>query len=269
MGEAGLIGELGEILTAHGLLYGVGRSQKVLQIAIFADQLGCGLHPDLRYSGNVVRGISGQRHYMGYPLRSHTPLLLDLGGMEPLILAGIQNGYVVVHQLHHILVPGDDDHIHPGFYPSLRHGAQNVVGLIARKLEHGNVEGGHRLVDQGNLWLQLFGHGLTVGLVVGVKIVTKGRTLDVEDDGQIIRLLLLNHLLQHLDETKNGVGGKTVAPGHVTNAVEGPEDVAGTVDQIEPFFIGCKRGVSHFQISNQINFAAKCGTILPRMSYEV
>ena len=134
-------------------------------------------------------------------------------------------GGVVGDQLEGIFIPGDDDRVPPGALVRLGDGANQVVGLPAVQLVHGDVQGGEDLFQNGHLTGQLLGHGLALGLIALVGQVAEGGGLAVKSDAQGLGLLLVQQLVQDIQKAKHGVGGLARPGGQVrAHAVKGPVD---------------------------------------------
>ena len=106
--EPRLHGELGQPLAALGLLDLAGARQQRFQIAVLVDQLGRGLDADARHARHVVGGVAGQRLHVDDLVGRHAELLAHLVGSDGLVLHGVEHDDAGLHQLHEVLVGGDD-----------------------------------------------------------------------------------------------------------------------------------------------------------------
>ncbi len=233
-----VIGHAGVPLALDELLPGGGLHVHLVQVGIqpvdggLLGQQGHGrLLPDALHPGDVVRGVPHQGlqvddvdgiEAIGLPkgLRGHV-----LGGGAAHAGGHQLYGGVVGDQLEGIFIPGDDDRVPPGALVRLGDGANQVVGLPAVQLVHGDVQGGEDLFQNGHLAGQLLGHGLALGLIALVGQVAEGGGLAVKGDAQGLGLLLVQQLVQNIQKAKHGVGGLARPGGQVrAHAVKGPVD---------------------------------------------
>ena len=105
------------------------------------------------------------------------------------------DGGGVGDQLEGVLVAGDDHGTPPGGGVRHRDGADQVIGLPAVQLVHGDVHGGEDILQNGHLTGQFVGHAVAVGLVALVGQVAEGGGLAVEGDAQGLGLLLLQQFV--------------------------------------------------------------------------
>jgi hypothetical protein len=78
------------------------------------------------------------------------------------------------HQLHQVLVRGDDRHPPPGFPRLAGERGDDVVGLVALQLQAGDVEGARGLARQRDLRAQVLRHLVAIGLVEVIEVVAEG-----------------------------------------------------------------------------------------------
>jgi hypothetical protein len=72
-----------------------------------------------------------------------------------------------------------------------------------------------------------------VRLVVAVKIAAEGALGGIEDDREMIGISIVHQFQQHVGEAENGVDRRAVGPRQRRQFVEGAEDEAGAVDQVD------------------------------------
>ena len=72
-----------------------------------------------------------------------------------------------------------------------------------------------------------------VGFILGVDLVAEADPAGIEDDTDMVGIGLVQQLQQHVGEAEHGVDVRAVRPGQRWQCVEGPEDVAGAVDEEE------------------------------------
>ena len=103
-----LLGVLDQRLAPLRLLDLAGAQQQRFEIAVFDDQLRRGLDADAGHARHVVGGIAGQRLHLDHLLRRHAEFLDHLRDADAAVLHGVVHGDPVGHELHQVLVGGDD-----------------------------------------------------------------------------------------------------------------------------------------------------------------
>jgi len=199
--------------------------QELVQRAEFLDQLdGCFL-ADARHAGDVVGAVSGQAEDIGHQIRSDAETLDDLGDSGGLALHGVEERHPLGDDLHQVLVAGY--HHHPASGGAVPGGQcpDDVVGLVAGKLQSRYVEGPHHVADRSHLDPQVIGHGGPVGLVFGIEAGAERDTSHVEHYRHVLRVMVLEQLEQHLDEAVDGIGRVAGRGGEVADGVVGPVDI--------------------------------------------
>ena len=131
------------------------------------------------------------------------------------------------------LSPGDDDDLHPRLRLPAGDRPDDVVRLDPLLLQDRDGKPPDDLLDVGDLGDQGVGRGLPRRLVVRRRLVAEGGPLDVEGDGDVVRLLVAQELHQHRREAVDRVGGKTLRVGELPDRVKGPEQVVAPVDEDE------------------------------------
>ena len=172
--QADLVGKADQRLAPLGLLDLARPRQQRFQIAIFVDQQRRRLHPDPRRARHVVDAVTAQRLHIDHPFGTDAEFLDHLGAVDGLVLHGVEHDDAIADQLHQILV-GRDDRDLPACIPRpAGQGRDDVVGLVAIRLDAGDVEGAGCFARQGELRLQILGQFGAVGLVFGVDVVAEG-----------------------------------------------------------------------------------------------
>ncbi len=230
-----LVREFQQVLAALVLFDLAGARQQGFEITVLVDQQRRRLHPDARHPRHVVDRIAGQRLYLDDLLGPDAEALDHLGRADAAVLHLVEHRDLVVDQLHQVLVRGDDGNVGARRLRLFRIGRDDVVGLVALDLDGVQVEGLARLADQGELRHQLLRRVGAVALVIGIDVVAEIAPRGVEDDGDMIRIGIAQQLHQHPGETEDRVDRRAVGAGQRADRVEGPEDEAGAVDQIEMF----------------------------------
>ena len=142
------LGVVDQGLAAFLLLDLAGAREQRLEVAVFADELRRGLHPDARHARHVVARIPDQRLHLDDLLRRHAEFLDHLGDADPAVLHGVVHDDAVGHELHQVLVRRHDGRGRARLAGLAHIGGDQVVGLEAGLLQAGNVEGAHRLADE-------------------------------------------------------------------------------------------------------------------------
>ena len=202
-----------------------------------------GLDADAGHARHVVGGIAGQRLHLDHLFRRHAEFLDHLGDADAAVLHGVVHGDAVGHELHQILVGGDDGRGRAALAGLAHIGRDQIVGLEAALLEAGQVEGAHRFADQRELRDQIVRRRRPVRLVVGIELVAEGDLRLVEHDGEMGRPVVLRHvaqqLPQHVAEAEHGVDLQAVGFAvQRRQRVIGAENVGGTVDQKDMVALG-------------------------------
>ena len=122
--------------------------EQLLEAAPLPDQLGGALLADALDAGDVVARITHQRANVQHPLRRHAEARLDLAGRVTAVLHGVEHAHALAHQLHQVLVGGDDGHVDV-FGRHLDQGRDHVVRLEAIDLENRDPVGFHEFAHQG------------------------------------------------------------------------------------------------------------------------
>jgi len=202
-------------------------------IAMSREELGRRLEADARNAGDVVGAVTGQRQEVAHLARRHAELLFDLGGVIALAPHGLEHRQVVIDELHEVLVATDQNDLEALPFAAPRQRRDDVIGLDSRDDEPTDPKSVDHLVNGLNLLDEVFGRRGPVRLVVGMNLVSKRRPVGVEDDPEVLRLLLAEHLLEHL---RNPVDGIRRLTGRVRQGADRPvrsEDVARTVDEVQ------------------------------------
>jgi len=146
------------------------------------------------------------------------------------ILDAVEERHAFAHELHQILVRGHDRD--PSVLRRPRdEGRDDVVGFEVRHFQHADAVGAHQLADHGKLCRQIFRGRIAAGLVVGVEAVPEGLPRRVENDDGVIRLLLADHLAEHVDEAVGRVRRRAVRCTQAGNGEEGAIHGIRAVDE--------------------------------------
>ena len=215
-----------------------GAREQRVEVAVFEDEARRRLDADAGGAGHVVDRVAGERLDVDDPFGADAELLGHLVRPDRLVLEGVEHHDAGGDELHQVLVGADDGHPPAGRDGLGRVGRDDVVGLEARLLDAGQVEGARRLADQPELRHEVVGRGRAVLLVVGVELVAEGDLGLVEDDGDVGRrvgpLGLLQHLPDHVGEPGDRADRQAVRLARQgRQRVVGPEDEPRAVDQVQ------------------------------------
>ena len=155
-----------------------------------ADELGRGLLPHPGHARDVVGGVALERlvidHLAGHevealgdPGRVVQDRVLDAGAR------GHQPG-VIGDELEHVEIAGHDRRVETAALGIHGDRPDDVVSLVAGQLVDGDAQRLDHLAHLRELVAQVVGHALAGGLVLGVLLVTEGRSLEVEGDRHVV-----------------------------------------------------------------------------------
>jgi len=103
-----------------------------VETAEFPDQVDAALVADAGRAGNVVDAVAAQRHDVDHLFGRHAKSLLHPGCVEhQVVLLRVEDFHLAVHQLHHVLVAGNDEDGVARVSRLAREGTDNVVGFKA------------------------------------------------------------------------------------------------------------------------------------------
>ena len=173
-GNADQVGVVLQGLAALGLLDFTGAGQKGIKVTIFVDQKRGGLQANARRAGDVVGAVTGKGLNINHFIRGNAEFLHHLIRADRLGFHRIEHVDSRSDQLHQVLVGGDDGAASPGLNRMAGKGGDDVVGLVPRGLDAGDVEGAGGVAGQGELRTQVFGRFGALGLVKGVDFVAEG-----------------------------------------------------------------------------------------------
>ena len=186
------------------------------------------LRPHAGHAGDVVAAVAHQSLQVDKLLRGNAPLHLHLCRGVPrglgLSLHGLRqrNPDMRIRQLQKVPVAGNDGHLMARCLHALRHGAENVIRLIALQCQNGNVHALQQLLHQRHLLQQLRRHGLSRALVAVKHFVSEGRLRQIKGHRQVIRAFLLQHLQQNVHKAEDAVDVLSLGIAELRYAVEGP-----------------------------------------------
>ena len=230
-------GMLDQILLQLGLGDFLDIGEHALDVAILLDQLRGGLRPDAGNAGDIVDAVAHQGEHLADLLGRHAELLDHLVAADAPVVHRVEHVEARLDQLHQILVGADDGDVPALAERGLGVAGDDVVGLEAVLLDAGNREGAGGVADQRELRHQLGRRRRPVGLVLVVHLVAERALRGVEDDREMGRAVGLVEPVRQLPQHgRVAVDRADIEPelvGQRRQPVEGAEDIAGAVDEIE------------------------------------
>ena len=188
----------------------------VLKAGTNGKNLARGLGTDARHAGDVVAGITDKGLHVGPLAGRHAALRREVGLAHQLFFLGGRIPHIDIgaQALLQVLVAADDD---DGMFPreARRQRSDAVVGLAALRDFKPQAQGPHHALDGVQLAYQVFGRGVTVGLVKGEYLVPEVGALAVLHEGEIAGALFAQDAQQHTADHHQGIGGKAVGALHV------------------------------------------------------
>ena len=121
---------------------------------------------------------------------------------------------MVVNELQHVLIAGDDHDVHAGRFGAPRQGADDIVGFETRIFQDGNPHGFENAPHEGNLVEQVGRRFGSIGLVLGELLHAMRSFGGLEYGGDVGRRMLFRQFAQHVIEDVDRFGGETGAGAH-------------------------------------------------------
>ena len=177
-----------------------------------ADQVHRALGADTFYPRNIVRLVPHEGEVVQDLFRGNTEffgnfLRTDFG----IAAAFIRNhgAHALSHQLHQILVSGNDD-AGPAFRSCPgRIGGDDIIRLHPVLSQLGKFHGPENLLDYGNLGMEILGSLFPGGLVGRIFFMAKGRRHGIKHHRQGFRGILLHNTQEGTEKAENR---RTVPP---------------------------------------------------------
>ena len=210
---------MGAEVLAHLALDLIRMGNDLVEVAVLHDEGGGLLGTNARHAWDVVGGVTLEavevRHEVG---RDAVVEVIDALGSHDLdlrdaLLCG-DDLHVLRSQLVHVTVTGKQQHLVARCLAASCEGAQDVVALPALELANRHVERAQQVLDHGELLVESFVHGRALGFVLGELLHAHLWLALVESADDAVWMEGLDHLDEHVEEPKEGVGGATVRSGH-------------------------------------------------------
>ena len=195
--HADLVDVLAQLVGELGRGHLVEPAEQRLEVAELADELGGGLLADSGHTRDVVGGVALERLVVDHLVGPEAEPLVDSRDVvhDGVLDArpGRHQADARGHELEHVEVDGDDGRLEVVVAVELlRDRADDVVGLVALHLVDGDAEGLDDLANLRELVPEVVGHPHPGRLVLGVLLVTEGRSREVERDREVVRLEVLD-----------------------------------------------------------------------------
>ena len=196
-------------------------------------------HP--RHAGNIVAAVAGQALPVRHLLGGKSVFLINLlrrkaNGFAD-ALPGKHQLRPAADQLQRVPVPRQQQGRNPRLRPPQAQGAQQVIRLPALQGEAGNAHPVQQRPDGFQLLAQLRRGCAPPCLVFRINIVPEGRPVLVKADGQILNILLPDHLQQHAQEAVDRIGVNPVRV-HQRQGMKRPVDQTVSVHNQEKILHG-------------------------------
>ncbi|MNQ43593.1 hypothetical protein D3C85_573280 [compost metagenome] len=180
----------------------------------------------LGHAGDVVHGIADQHQVVHDAVGRHAELVDDAGLVQHFARHGVDQRDVAVDQLRQVLVARGNDGVYIVFGGVLGQGADHVVRFHALNGQHRPTQRAHGAVDGFDLRRQVFGHGRTVRLVLGIQVVPEGLAAGIENTCGILCLMIRYKLAQHIDHAVQRPRGFALRIAQIRHSVESAVQVA-------------------------------------------
>jgi hypothetical protein len=212
----------------------------------FCDQCLRPLLSDAGNAGDVVDRIAPDRHDIDDLFGLDTKRFFHAGSVVHDLASGVVEADPFADELEKILVRSDDHDLVSRLARLAGERADHVVGLVLLTRDDRNSEALDDLADVRNLRREVVRHRLAVFLVVGELFEADGRSTDVESDRDRVRLVFLEQLPQHLNETVDGIRCHARRVRKLPNRVVAAIHVVRAIDQIERRFCSHREGDYRF-----------------------
>ena len=215
----------------------IGMGDHAVEPVVEVDPLRGGLGADPRNARQVVAGLAHQGGQLGVALRRDSVTVLDLRGRHAPqgghALDGVEHRAAIRHRLEGVAIPGAHEDLHALGLGRGRQSGEDVIRLIAGGGQGPHVHRRQHLLDEVHLPDEGRRGLVPSALVVGVLLRAEGAAGQVEGDGDVGRLLLLEQRQEHGDEAVDRIGGLPRGRREAVHrqGVEGPEGHGVAVDE--------------------------------------
>ena len=211
----------------------IGLREQRVQVAIGGDPF---LGRDLahaRHPRHVVHAVSHERQDVGDLLRPDPEEFLDARLVQELLAPRVVDADAGRNELEHVLVRRNDDDLEALCRRLLRQRSDDIVRLVARKLQDRDAVRVEHPADVSDLRRQVRGHRQPVRLVLGVCLMPHRPLRAVPGDREVVGGVLAQHLAQHRHEAVDRVGRLSGRGREAGDRVIGAMDVGHRVHQVQ------------------------------------
>ena len=203
-----------------------------LHAAELGDELDRRLLAHPGHAGNIVDAVAHEGEEIGNLRGTNPPLGRHRLVVEPDRLAAHVRGehaHARADELEHVLVGGDQHHLHRVAPHPVDERAQHNVGFEAGHFEQRQPERLEDPLDEDDLAAEIVGHSRARFLVGRELLLAKGGARWIPRHRRVRRVLLAEQLQKHGGHAANGVGRLALGVGEIgqgmIGAVEKPRSV--------------------------------------------
>ena len=201
-------------LLAQLTFYLTRTREETLYASELAYELGCGLLAHTRATRVVVARVAHQTEQV-YHLRCIVQTVLFCHFARPHVLIApavtrAEDVNAVCHQLCIVLIRREHENVHSIGGAMMSHGTDDIVGLIAVNLEHGDAIGREDILDDRHGEAYVLGCLFALRLVGGEHLVAE-RLAVVKGHGDVRGVHLLQYLVEGVAEAHHGTRVEALA----------------------------------------------------------
>ena len=173
--------QLGRQLIA---VYLVQALKQFLDVSELFKQLSGSLRPHAGHSRYIVGAVADQRLIVSYLVGADTVFVLHfVWSVKPRVAQSPQGGQhadLVINQLQHVAIAGDDEHFVADLPTLAGNCADDIIGLVSGCLRLGHTQGINQLVGQVKLGNQRLISGRAACFIVFKQVITESLTRGIE-----------------------------------------------------------------------------------------
>ena len=136
---------------------------------------------------------------------------------------------VLINQLQRIPVAGNNDALPSLLGADFSHSSDHIVGFPALTFVDGDIHRPQYVLHDGHLHSQLFRHAVAVCFIAVILFMPERGAVEIKGHANGLRLLLLVHPFQNIEEAVNSVGIKAVPGSQWLDTKERPVNHAVAV----------------------------------------
>ena len=190
-----------------------------------------GFGTDLIHSRHVVDRIADQREIIDDTLRLDAEFFLDARDIERLVRHRVDERYLGIDELRHILVAGRNHGAHAAQRRLARKRPDHIVGLDPVHDQKRPADRTDDFVQRFYLRGKIIRHRRTIRFIFSVDFVAESLTLGVEDAGAVIGCYVFVQLAQHVQHAINRAGRLALAVAQIRHCMKSAIQVRRGVDQ--------------------------------------